>query len=97
MKYKIVFEEFAQAEMIDAAQWYKEQKADLGFEFLDAIEKDCELISFFPAGFPGKFRNTRELVMKRFPCVIVYTVEKDVIYILSVFHSKRNPKSKYKK
>jgi plasmid stabilization system protein ParE len=41
-------------------------------------------------GRPGQVEDTRELLVKRLPYTIVYTVVGDTVYILGVYHQPTN-------
>jgi plasmid stabilization system protein ParE len=45
----------------------------------------------------GKIRkNVRQAALKRFPYVIVYEIIKAEVVVFAVFHTRRNPKLKFK-
>ncbi len=78
----------------DAVNYYNEQKENLGESFLEELDKLFEILSFFPEIFPIKRKNYHEAVMKKFPYVVVYTVEGNKILIYAVFHTRRSPDEK---
>lgn len=41
-------------------------------------------------GRPGQVEDTRELLVKRLPYTIVYTVHNDTVYILGVYHQRQD-------
>ena len=47
-------------------------------------------LSFLPErGRPGELEDTRELLVRRLPYTIVYTVIGETVYILGVYHQRR--------
>ena len=87
----------AEKEIIASFNWYEGQQKDLGNRFVQKvlqriadIEKDPELFSF-------KYKSCREANLIPFPFVIIYRVNKrkNIIRILSVFHTAQNPNKKY--
>jgi toxin ParE1/3/4 len=44
-----------------------------------------------PDAFPEVFRGIRKAVVKRFPYCIYFRARGDIVVVLAVFHSARNP------
>lgn len=42
------------------------------------------------SGKPGRITGTRELIFPEFPYIVTYTVQEQIISIITVFHSARN-------
>jgi plasmid stabilization system protein ParE len=80
-----------------AKKWYSEQQPNLGIKFADYIFKCFDEINKRPFSHPSKYAQTRELFVKKYPYLIIYTIEENFIFILRVFPCKTNPKSKYTK
>ncbi len=81
-------------DITQAVQYYNSQKEHLGERFLDELEKLFDILAAFPEIFPLKRKNYREAVMKKFPYVVVYTVEENKILIYALFHTHRSPDEK---
>jgi hypothetical protein len=98
MSYSVVFLEKAISEMNDSYQWYELQQQGLGEKFLIEIEEYKNIIRKHPELYKINYKKFREIWMKIFPFLIVYYISKtnQEIVIISVFHSSRNPKKKYK-
>lgn len=80
----------------EAYRWYEEQKAGLGEEFLEELDKDYDKLQSHPKYFGKVKNNFRQSSLKRFPYVIVYEIMKNGVVVFAVFHTKRNPKLKFK-
>ena len=80
-----------------AKKWYNEQQINLGFKFAEYIFKCLESISSNPGGFPSKYKYTREMVIRKYPYIIIYSIEEDKIFILRVFPGKKSPNTKYRR
>jgi len=63
----------------------------LDVEFVRCIDDAIQEIKRNPELYPIEFENYRKKVLRRFPFKIVYEIFEDNIYILAVFHSRRNP------
>lgn len=80
-----------------AKKWYAEQQSDLGIKFADYVFKCFDEINKRPFGYPNKYAQTRELFVKKYPYLIIYSIEENFIFILRVFPCKTNPKLKHGK
>ena len=79
----------AEQDLAAARDWYDQQRAGLGNEFLDAIAlafrvlaRDPELPRFYYLSF-------RRVMLRRFPYKIFYQVISDRIVIFRVLHDKQ--------
>jgi toxin ParE1/3/4 len=81
----------AAKEIEKAFDWYEAQRAQLGLEFLTALDETIEGIRAFPGRWPMHRRNTRRALVKRFPYLLFYRVEHDVILIVACVHLRRTP------
>lgn len=51
------------------------------------IAASVQRLTTFPmSGRPGRVRGTRELVISNSPFVVAYTIQKDRIVILAIYH-----------
>jgi mRNA-degrading endonuclease RelE of RelBE toxin-antitoxin system len=98
MENKAILSSVATKEIQDSYQWYEDRLEGLGSRFVGIIDKTIEFILLSPDGYPEKSPPYREIVLKNFPYVLVYEFDKTkhIIYILHIFHTKRNPRLKYK-
>ncbi len=79
---------------IDATfQWYEEQRAGLGEEFLSALLDQLDRMQQNPEGWAVLYRKIRACPMRRFPYVIYYRVLPDRINIVAVQHGHRDPRA----
>jgi plasmid stabilization system protein ParE len=81
----------AEAELIDAAIYYEQQRPGLGFRFEREIDALFERISANPLQFPEVDEGRRRALLRPFPYGVFYTVDQDQVTILAVFHLRRNP------
>lgn len=88
---KIEFDKLAQAELLEAALFYRDCEDALAREFLAAVERLLVQLSQMPllgAKFGGRYRRC---IVRRFPYAIIYSVEKDGLFVTAVMHLKRKP------
>lgn len=91
MRGDVVFHLDAEEEFKEAVWWYGTQQEGLDLEFVRCIDDAIQKIKRNPGLYPIEFENYRKKVVRRFPFKIVYEITEDHIYILAVFHSRRNP------
>src|SRR5690242_4461084 len=91
MKYQLVIEDGAIHELTEACSWYESQYTGLGNEFLLCIRQAFEIIENFPKAYKVVFKNIHRFSIRRFPYSIFYTIEKNIIAVIAIFHNRREP------
>ncbi|HVZ98329.1 MAG TPA: type II toxin-antitoxin system RelE/ParE family toxin [Chitinophagaceae bacterium] len=92
--------EEAYKEFIEAYAWYEERQSGLGDRFMNSVENKLKQISNNPGYYSKKYgTNFRQAKIDDFPYLIVYEFfkRKGIIHIAAIYHSKRNPKRKYRR
>jgi plasmid stabilization system protein ParE len=82
----------AAAEIETAYRWYENERAGLGSEFLEAVDKLVRTIAENPERFAVIRKDVRRAVLRRFPYSIFYRIVSGYIVVIACFHGKRNPK-----
>ena len=82
----------AQADLIEARDWYTRQRAELGDEFVDAAEELLEQIRAAPESYAQALKNVRRAKVRRFPYVVYYRILDDRTEVLAVLHGSRDPR-----
>lgn len=63
---------------------------DLAVRVIRALFEAVESLGGFPGrGRLGRESDTRELVIQRYPYIVIYTLKPDAAEILTVFHTSR--------
>jgi len=91
MKFSIFISEAAYEDIKEAYKWYEKYRIGLSLDFELCLEGGYEDIRNNPAVFQIKYKNIRVKYIQRFPYGIHYIVNNDVIYVLAVFHTSKNP------
>lgn len=83
----------AQADVLDAAEWYEQQSVGLGDRFFAAVDRTVERIGRFPrVGWrvqrSPRGRENREVVVSGFPFLLAYEVSSSELVVLSVTHGR---------
>lgn len=88
---KYAFHPEAEAEFLDAIGYYEECEPGLGYDFAIEVHSTIETILSLPRAWTILDDDIRRCQTKRFPYGIVYSQDKDIIYILAVMHLHRDP------
>ena len=82
----------AEADAEQHAQWYDEQSPGLRGPFLDAVQSALEVIDGAPLSFQRvKRAHARRFVMRRFPFLLIYKVDDEIISVVAIVHVRRRP------
>jgi len=92
--YKSVILPHAKEDIREAALWYNKQSNELGNRFMDEVRGKIHNIKQNPKTCSIRYDNVRTTVLKVFPFMIHYTIDKvnKSIVISAVLHTSRNPK-----
>jgi len=90
LKYQLSKE--AEDDLLDAYNWYEQQKVGLGDEFLESLDRAQRAIVQNPEAYRVRYRKrVRAFLVNRFPYLILYILEKESVNVVAVFHTSRNP------
>ena len=89
---KLRFSPAATREVAAAFSWYERAQVGLGYRFKATLREVFWLIEAYPEASPTVFLHYRQTRVHGFPFVVVYEAKEDVIKILAVFHTSRDPK-----
>jgi plasmid stabilization system protein ParE len=74
-----------------AFEWYEREEPGLGVEFANEVRATYERILDHPLGYQDLRSGIRRALARRFPYAVYFFVEEDVIVILAVLHTARDP------
>lgn len=89
---EVVVRAAAAADIDDAYLWYERRSAGLGEEFLAAVDAAQVRLAGDPEKFPIVHRETRRVLLQRFPYALYYRVFGDRIVIVACMHGRRDPR-----
>jgi len=92
MSYRLSVRRSAERDIAGAQDWYERQQAGLSRVFHQELTATVEIISETPFIYPILYRNVRRAILHRFPYLIWYRVEDDLITIIACTHGKANPR-----
>ncbi len=96
MAYSIEIRPLAATEIIEAYDWYEEQRLGLGDEFLEDLDHFYDTLQTNPLTFSYYDKPVRDGKLNRFPYTIAYEVIGNIIVIYSIFMVKQHPSKKRK-
>ncbi len=99
MPYTARFHPLVEKDYAEAYEWYEDRSTGLGDRFLIAVREKIEKIAAHSEVYSSKGRNKyREAIVENFPFIIVFKIyrRKQEIFISSIHHAKKHPKSKYR-
>jgi len=89
MKYR--FHPEAEAELLDAVEYYDACQEGLGLEFAREVHFAIENIRDFPLAWTPLSQNTRRYLLRRFPYGVVYQLKAGEIFIIAIMQLNRKP------
>ena len=89
---RIIFLPSAELDIKESANFYYEVNVELKDRFVRELSDSFEHIRKNPSAFPKVKNEIRKCLMLDFPFCIYFVEKTESIFILAVFHTKRNPK-----
>jgi plasmid stabilization system protein ParE len=93
MKYSLSYFGIVKADLIEAREWYKNQKSGLDKEFEREVKQSINRLQKNPLGYEIKYNNIRTAFTDVFPYAIHFLVDQPgrKIVIIAIVHQTRNP------
>jgi len=89
---RLVLEPAAQHDLADGLAWYEEHSPPtLAEEFLTSVGDTLDRVETSPLQFPEELGDVRKAVVPHFPFIILFVPLTDVIAVIAVFHTSRDP------
>jgi plasmid stabilization system protein ParE len=92
MHQPLVLEPEAEADLLEAFEWYEKQREGLGREFFECVDDALERVANNPGTYAISHRGVRQALVRRFPYVICFLIEPERIAVIAVLHVRRNPR-----
>lgn len=91
MPYKIQIAVRALADIRDAENWYNEQLSGLGGRYRIAVKNQINDLRNDALLYPVKYDDVHYRKIKSFPYLLHYRIKQNVVHIIAVIHTSRNP------
>jgi len=88
---RVTFNELAERELNDAAQYYEHEQPGLGAAFIAEVRRCTVALAEHPESGPIVLGAIRRRLCQRFPYGLLYTVAGSELRILAVMNLKRRP------
>jgi plasmid stabilization system protein ParE len=82
----------AAADIDEAYLWYERRQAGLGDEFLTAVHSALDQVVAHPTRYPVVYRETRRVLVHRFPYLVFYRVYDETVVVVACMHGRGNPR-----
>ena len=74
-----------------AFRWYEDHRSGLGSQFLAAGDSAVSRIVSNPEVYPVVRVRVRRAVIRRFPYLLFYVIEREEVIVLACMHASRDP------
>jgi hypothetical protein len=91
MSFTVIFKEEADSDIFEARRWYESRQIGLGDKLLDEIEEYVKLLEQDPQIYQVRKQNWRYCLLKKFPYIIVYEIDKQEVIVYAVFNTYQHP------
>jgi plasmid stabilization system protein ParE len=88
----LVYRPEAAEEVEHAHDWYEGQREGLGGEFLAELRRAELKVQATPFAYRVLHRDTRRVLLHRFPYQLLYRVVEETVVVVACFHGRRSPK-----
>jgi plasmid stabilization system protein ParE len=82
----------AEAELLDARDWYEDQRPGLGGAFAAEVATTLTGILQAPLACPCVQGEIRRALVRRFPYAVYFQAMPDEIVVLAIIHGRRHPR-----
>jgi plasmid stabilization system protein ParE len=94
---RLIILPYAEIDIKDTVSYYREINEGIDEIFIKTIDASFKEILKNPDAYPIAKFDIRKFVVDKFSFCIYYIDRYEALYILAVFHDKRNPKNLYKR
>ena len=88
---KLIFSRYAKLELDSATHLYELEYKGLGRRFKEEVKKAALRISEYPEAWSIERGDIRKCLLHKFPYKLLYSIERDHIFIITVAHLHRRP------
>jgi len=74
-----------------AFEWYENERPGLGVEFLAELRATYFRLADGPLKYQELRGGIRRALLRRFPYVVYFAIEADIVVVVAVLHASRDP------
>jgi toxin ParE1/3/4 len=90
VKWRLVIRPRAEADLREARDWYENQRAGLGAEFVAEIDTTIQTLMRDPQRHPIYYRGFYRVLAQHFPYKLFYRLEDDRVIVFRILHVRRD-------
>tara|TARA_R110002050_G_scaffold287822_1_gene439229 strand:+ start:1099 stop:1401 length:303 start_codon:yes stop_codon:yes gene_type:complete len=94
--YQVLIEDDAKLDIAESYDWYLKISRKVSGSFLFQLKKTLDYIAQNPFLFQVVYKDFRQVPIKKFPFVIIYRVEKQIVKIYRIFPTNMDPMGKFR-
>lgn len=83
----------AEDDLKSALDYYNSIDHKLQTKFINTLDAAFNKIKIFPNIYPYETQTAQKYIMDKFPYIIIYEQYENLLMILAIFHTKRDPKN----
>jgi len=88
---KIKLHPKAEEDLYEALKYYSQIDVKIKEKFIYHLDSTFEKIIKFPNLYQHETKTIQKVLMDKFPYIVMYEQYQDIIMILAIFHTSRNP------
>jgi plasmid stabilization system protein ParE len=92
MTRQVTFKRRAELDVLEAREWYEEQRVGLGDEFVVEFDATLAEVCSKPANHKEVSPGYRRATTKRFPYLVVFRFDEEQVVVIGGYHSSRSPR-----
>lgn len=92
MNFKIIILEEAKSDVRESITWYKNINPILSKRFANSFNNSVKQIKENPFQYQIRYDEVRVVLLRTFPYLIHFSIDKETIVIKAVFHTSRDCK-----
>lgn len=93
MVYNLKILPLAKIDLVEIVNWYENIKKGLGKKILNLLKAEIKIIRNNPTLYQIRYDSTRIALIKIFPYLIHFEIDKKEIIIKAILHSSRDSKT----
>jgi len=97
LSFSVYIRHAAEQDVLAAQDWYEKQQVGLARRFHGAFVNTIEVLETTPFIYQEIYRDIRRAVLHRFPYLVWYRIEGDLVIVLACTHGRTNPEQRAKR
>ncbi|MCW3125638.1 MAG: plasmid stabilization system [Bacteroidetes bacterium] len=93
---KLIIKEEAYKDIQTAHDYYEEQQNGLGDQFVEEVKEKIAYVRKYPLHFQKVYKEFRQILIDRFPYLLIYEISDKEIIVYSFFHTSQDPIKKFR-